>query len=75
MLGGTGGVETDGVLLPVYSQVSSLPQPTLSSSDSFKVILKGSTFLTLFWRKLRKGGLLYKVQRNVSLSMLQETLA
>lgn len=73
-MGGTGKVEKGADLFLVYLQVCSLPQLTLSSSGSSEDILKGNSFLILFWRKSSKGDLLYKVQSSVSQSMLQATL-
>lgn len=46
-MGVIGEFERGEFLFPVYLQVSSLLQITLSSSDSFDVILKGNTFLIL----------------------------
>lgn len=73
-MGEIGKVERDGDLLLVYPQVSILSQLTLSSLDSSEDILKGNSFLILFWRKLRKGDLLYEVQGSVPQSMPQATL-
>lgn len=62
-------VKRGGVSCPMYPQVSSLPQLTLASADSFEIIWKENTFLTLFWRLLRKGHLLYKKFRPVFLTL------